>query len=203
MQLLSQQADLSENQVVENVKKAAYSTLVAIERAGLIDANIERLNNSLREVKAMNEQGFVEKIDVDRLEVTRNNLISEKQKLEQLIALSWLALKYQMGMPLQTELELTDKLNDVVAASIKAEPVNEQVVVSNRPEMIVMETARNLAEIDLKNNRVTRYPSLAGFGNFGANAGSQTFGGLLMGNNHHQSSCQDMYNYLLVLGIFD
>ncbi|MCS6794749.1 MAG: TolC family protein, partial [Raineya sp.] len=85
--------------VAENVTKAYYSLLVAKERAKLIDANISRLDSLIRDVKALNKQGFAENIEVTRLEVTANNLRSEKMKVERLIELSKELLKFQMGMP--------------------------------------------------------------------------------------------------------
>ena len=53
--------------------KAYYSVLVAEERTKILSLNISRLDTLLREIKIMNEKGFVEKLDVDRLQVQRNN----------------------------------------------------------------------------------------------------------------------------------
>ncbi|HEX8532147.1 MAG TPA: TolC family protein, partial [Cytophagales bacterium] len=70
--------------ITEAVTKAYYSVLVNSDRLELLDINLGRLDTVLRETRAMYENGFVEKIDLDRLEVQLNNLNTEKQKVERL-----------------------------------------------------------------------------------------------------------------------
>ena len=67
--------------VVENVTKAYYAVLINNERVTLFDNNIARVDTLLRTTRALNENGFAEEIDVDRIQVTLNNLKSEKLKL--------------------------------------------------------------------------------------------------------------------------
>ena len=56
------------------VTKAYYSVLVSNEQLSLLDANLLRLKKSLNDTEALFKNGFVEKIDVDRLTVLNNNL---------------------------------------------------------------------------------------------------------------------------------
>ncbi|MBK6984971.1 MAG: TolC family protein [Bacteroidetes bacterium] len=72
----------SKTDVVSQVSKAYYGVLVNKERIKLLDANLTKLEKLLSDTRAFNKQGFVEQIDVDRLEVSYNNLLTEKQKIE-------------------------------------------------------------------------------------------------------------------------
>ncbi|RYU93285.1 TolC family protein [Emticicia agri] len=103
----------SKTAVAENVAKAYYSVLVAEERSKILDLNIARIDSLIKEMRVMNQQGFIEKLDLDRLEVQRNNLLTETQKVKNLIILSQTLLKFQMGMKLDEPIVLSDKLADV------------------------------------------------------------------------------------------
>lgn len=157
----------------ENVTKAYFAILVAKERAKLIDANIARLDSLIKDVQALNKQGFAESIEVMRLEVTLNNLQSEKTKIERLIALSKEALKLQMGMPVQEELEVLGSIRDY-----QLEPLVEEVNTvrySSRPEYQVLEMGIALTKLDLKNKQVARLPSLVAVGQMGYATGARYF----------------------------
>ncbi len=53
----------------------------------------------------------MELLDVNRLEVQINNLQTERQKVQNLIELSYALLRYQMGMPANEPIKLTDDIN--------------------------------------------------------------------------------------------
>src|SRR5690606_41757478 len=87
-ELAQKGVERSATDVAEAVHKAYYSVQVAQQQAQILDLNIARVDTLLRETKLLYETGFVEKIDVDRIEVQRNNLFNEKAKVLNLIALS-------------------------------------------------------------------------------------------------------------------
>ncbi|MBL0145230.1 MAG: hypothetical protein IPP48_05250 [Chitinophagaceae bacterium] len=45
-----------------------------------IDANIERFEKLLHDVKEIFKNGFAERLDIDKVQVQLNNLTTEKQK---------------------------------------------------------------------------------------------------------------------------
>jgi outer membrane protein TolC len=159
--------------IAENVTKAYFSLLVAKERAKLIDANIARLDSLIKDVKALNKQGFAENIEVTRLEVTANNLRAEKMKVERLIELSQELLKFQMGMPVQEKIEVTGSLRDYQLEQIPDGEVRADY--KNRAEYQVLETAIALTKLDLKNKQVGAYPSLVAIGQMGYATGARYF----------------------------
>ncbi len=165
--------------VAESVAKAYYGVLIAEERAKLLDLNIERLDSSLVELRGLNKSGFIEKIDVDRLEVTQNNLKTEKQKVANLIQLSQYLLKFQMGMPLEETINLTDRIsdNDVARIELEAKTANDgDFGYDQRPDYSILKTNLKLAEYDVENNKRGYYPTVAAFAGYGYNTGRNTFG---------------------------
>lgn len=95
------------------VTKAYYTALVNQERKVLLSSNLERLKKIKDDTKALYDNGFVEKIDLDRITVTYNNLVTEVNNIQRLLDLSLVLLKYQMGMDQAAKLVLSDKLADV------------------------------------------------------------------------------------------
>lgn len=168
--LLSEKNTLrTKAETVQNVSKAYYMAVVNAERVKLLDANLSRLKKLLDDTRAYNKEGFVEKIDVDRLEVTYNNLVTEKEKTTRLITLSETLLKFQMGYKLSDPITLSDKLEGEkqdAAASIG----DNKIDFSNRPEYSILQTQRKLNEFDLKRNRMAYLPSLVGYASWNYNA---------------------------------
>ena len=113
-QLAQKQTQQAEIDVVEQVSKAYYSTLVARSRLALLARNVQRLDTVLFQTNQTFKAGFAEKLDVDRLRVQRNNLVVEQQKAQRLTELSVALLKFQMGLPQQQGIRLTDSLGAAV-----------------------------------------------------------------------------------------
>ncbi|MBF9221570.1 TolC family protein [Hymenobacter ruricola] len=113
-ELAKKQTQQAEIDVVEQVSKAYYSTLVARSRLALLARNVQRLDTVLYQTNQTFKAGFAEKLDVDRLRVQRNNLVVEQQKAQRLTELSVALLKFQMGLPQQQNVQLTDSLGAAV-----------------------------------------------------------------------------------------
>ena len=113
-ELAKKQTQQAEIDVVEQVSKAYYSTLVARSRLSLLARNVQRLDTVLFQTNQTFKAGFAEKLDVDRLRVQLNNLKVEQQKAQRLTELSLALLKFQMGLPQQQTVQLTDSLGAAV-----------------------------------------------------------------------------------------
>ncbi len=149
------------------VSKAYYSALVNDERMVLLDANVKRLKKMMDDMKAMYDNGFVEKIDLDRITVAYNNLSVEQEKVKRLLGLSFLSLKFQAGIPQAATLTLSDRLADI---TFQTEPAVEKFNYSNRVEYSLLETQRNMAQLQVKKDRYAYLPSFALYGSFSTNA---------------------------------
>lgn len=170
-QELSQKAlERSKIDVAAAVSKAYYAVAVSEERMALIDANYQRLSELHREIKALNQNGFAEKIDVDRVEVNLNNLKVEKQKAERLVDLGKALLKFQMGLLPDDELSIGEKIKDMkleaAIAATEADP-------ANRIEYSLLETQRQLDLMNIKNTRLGYLPKLNLIANYSGIAGRQ------------------------------
>jgi outer membrane protein len=150
------------------VTKAYYGVLVTRERLKLLDANIARVEKLRNDTKAMYDNGFVEKIDYDRVALTYNNLSTEKDNIHRLSQLSVYMLKFQIGMPVNSDVTLADSLmagqiQNLVLSSDKAD-------VSKRIEYSLLESQKRFQILDVKRYKVQYLPSLVAYGSVSANA---------------------------------
>jgi len=150
------------------VSKAYYNVLVNAERMDLLNANVERIKKLRDDTKAFFDNGFVEKIDFDRMDITYNNIVTEKTKTEKLLELGKLLLKYQMGMDMNANLTLTDDLKNIKFD--ESLPADQQTDYTKRIEYSVLQTTQRLQELDLKKNRVAYLPNLVLYGGLSTHA---------------------------------
>lgn len=190
----------SKTKIAENVTKAYYGVLVNRERMGLFDLNINRIDSTLRELKALNAQGLIEKLDVDRLEVTRNNLLTEKSRTLRLVQLAEQLLKFQMGYPQAAKITLTDKLNDATVKGAATLLPADGLDYSGRIEISQLEVNRKLAEFDLKNTLSGYLPKLYGSFTIGSNTAASQFSNLTKSNRWYY---YDQLGISLQVPIFD
>ncbi|WP_370691927.1 TolC family protein [Rhodonellum sp.] len=171
----------TENDIIEGVKKAYYSVLVNDERRKLVEANLGRLETLLHDTEALFEAGFVEKIDVSRIKVQRNNLNTELDKVVTGTAISVEMLKLQMGLPMNSTIEISEKLSDLnEKAEIASLLENDGY---RRVEIDQLNTNLVLANLDLKNNQVQYMPKINGFLTYQRSGASLDFNSLWQSNN--------------------
>jgi outer membrane protein TolC len=168
----------SKQQVAENVTKAYYGILVNEKRQGLLALNVARLDTLLKETRELNKQGFVEKIDVQRLDVQANNLRTELENIDRLQALSYSLLKFQMGYPMEEPIRLSETLEKVELATFNTNAAGD-FNYSSRIEYSILQTQESLAELDLKSIKAGYLPRLLLNANYGYNAGANAFGDLV------------------------
>jgi outer membrane protein len=153
--------DKTEVGVRENIKKAYFTVLVNDERRRIFQVNLDRVETLLRETEALYEAGFVEKIDVSRTKVQRNNLKTELDKVVAGTAISVELLKLQMGLPADFTLQLAETIRDFNNLSEVTDLLGAEI--SRRVEMDQLKTNMELARLDLKNNQIQYMPKLNGF----------------------------------------
>ena len=165
--------------VAEQVAKAYYNVLVSEERIKLLDYNISRLDSLFRETQALNKQGFVEKIDVDRLEVQANNLKTERQKVQNLVGLTYYLLKFQMGLNLNDEIVLTDKIQDVNIDELeRSVAFVAPVDYTQRIEFAALQSQIQLADLDYQSIGKQYFPRVLASAAYGHNNGRNNLGDL-------------------------
>ncbi len=163
---------VTEEAIKTNIYKIYYQLVVSKTQIQLLDANIQRFQKLKHDANEMYKNGFAEKLDVDKVDVTLTNLITEKQKALNNIEIGYLGLKTLMGMPVKDSLILTDTLNDnIIKANILADSVNYQ----DRNDFQLLQTVKKLNQYNIKRYQYMALPTIAAVGVYGKQAYRQKF----------------------------
>ena len=156
--------------VVDAVTKAYYVTLVSQDRYDLLKVTLRRYDTLLDETSVLFENGFAEKIEVNRVKVLVNNTRIAVKNSEEVLRNSYDLLKFQMGYPVRQPIALADKISDIIFEYQQQDIVDFDY--SDRIEYSQLLTNRQLIELQRKNNQVQYLPTIDLFANFGYNTGT-------------------------------
>ena len=73
--------EVTEEMIKANIYKIYYQLVVSKTQVELLDANIARFEKLLKDTRIIYENGFAEKLDVDKVSVGLTNLQTEKRKV--------------------------------------------------------------------------------------------------------------------------
>lgn len=184
--------------IYESVQKAYFTALNTKSRIDLVNENLDRLSELLDQTNKLYENGFVEKLDIDRITVSYNNLKSEKIKADRLYDLSISVLKFQIGLPIETEIELIGELSEDLINNFSYELKDFDY--SKRIEYSILQTDKNLKSYDLKNNRSQYLPQIYANYNYGYNS-SASQSNLFFNSDRWKKF--GTLGFLVVIPIFD
>ncbi|MHA4843326.1 TolC family protein [Flavitalea antarctica] len=168
-----QSSEVTNELIKANVYKIYYSLVVSKKQMEVIDVNIDRAKKLLEDTRALYKNGFAENLDIDKVNVNVSNLLTEKTKLQNQVEAGYVGLKYLMGMPVNSQLTLTDSVTE---AQITRDVLDESgFTFENRKEFQLVKTAEKLGEYNIKRYRATYIPTLSLTGNYSRNAYRTTF----------------------------
>jgi outer membrane protein TolC len=147
---------LTEEQVIERVANNYYSVYVQKERLVLLDSNYVNTTKVRDIVKGQFDNGLAKKIDLDRIIVKMSNIDTERQQIKNQITLQENALKFYMGMPIETQIDMPKEEFEVVPAAL-----TEQPTVENRTEYLLLKKQEELLVYNKKAVEAGYYPTLS------------------------------------------
>ncbi len=160
--LSKKQVNLTKQDIIQNVAKAYQNVLIAERNVNILENNINNISKALRETTLIYENGFAEELDVDRLKLSLENLEFEKKKLEQVIAVSYNVLKYQMAYPIHEELSVTEELETVVDLILLDGESSGEIDFTQRPEHNILMETIELNKADLERIKQAYLPTVTG-----------------------------------------
>lgn len=178
--LVQSQVDATRENLAINVAKSYLGVLVAERNLEILDQNVANLEKVHFETQEIYKNGFAEKLDVDRLELSLANLSVELEKVQNLASVSKNLLKFSMGYPMDQEIGLLENMQDLMLSEYDLTLLLEAPIdYQNRADYVALQKADQLNELGIRRHKVGYYPSLYGFGSY-----SQTLQGnkFLSGN---------------------
>lgn len=111
--LANQTLQRSEAEIKQSVTETYLLVLLARENLGMVRQNLGNMEQQLHETREMLREGFTDPINVDQLQLTVSNMENRIAALERQHEVTSKLLKFQLGLDMDQNLELTDKLEDL------------------------------------------------------------------------------------------
>lgn len=165
--------EITQELIKTNVYKVYYQLVVGKTQIDLINANIDRLTKLEHDTRILFDNGFAERLDIDKASVQLVNLQTEKIKALNTISNGYYGLKVLMGMPIRDELILTDSLNDndIKAGILENGTYNYE----DRKEYQFAEIGKKLNEFNIRRYKLSQIPTVTLNGNYAKNAQRDKF----------------------------
>ena len=168
MKTLFQQANESNEKIIQDVNESVINTyyliLVGEESIINLQQNLDNVQKTALEIKEMNKQGFVEKTDVDQLDLTANNLMNAMNQVKGNLDIAYRLFKIILGLDINAKVRLTDQL---AATSSIPETVTTLVAESFNIEKNIdfrlINTATDITKLEFQNAVAAYMPVVSGF----------------------------------------
>lgn len=168
MNFARKNAEITEEAVRTNIYKVYYQLVVSKTQVELLDSNIALLEKLLKDTRIIYENGFAEKLDVDKVNVQLTNLQTEKRKVLNTISNGYYGLKLLIGMPIKDELVLTDTLS---ADQIKEGVLeNSGYDYKDRKDYQYAQIGKQLNEFNIRRYKLSQIPTVSLNGQYAKNA---------------------------------
>jgi outer membrane protein len=154
-------AEITEQNIVVNIYKIYYQLLIAQYQINLFHENIVRYEKLYFDTREIYKNGFAEKLDVDRVNVTLTNLRTDSLKLKTQMNNGYVGLKMLIGMPISDSVVLTERLTE---EKIKNEILDTGYNYQDRREYQLLEIGKQLNEFNVKRYKMSYLPTLEAFG---------------------------------------
>lgn len=157
------QKSKAEQEIKVATADAYYTTLLAQANFDILTENVANLEETLEETRALYENGLTEEQDVDQLELNRNKLIISRDNTQRILNISKQSLLYIMGLSIDTDITLTDDIESLVALSNSPAYLQKEPDLLTHPDYLLAKTNVELADLQIRGDKATFYPSLSAF----------------------------------------
>ncbi len=165
--------EITEEGIKANVYKIYYQLVVSKTQIEFIDSNISLANKLLHDTKIMYDNGFAEKLDINKTTVQLANLQTEKTNILTQVADGYLGLKILLGMPVADSLVLTDEIDDdVIKQDVLAAGMFDY---NQRKEYQYIQLGIKSGEYNVQRYKLSKVPTLSLNGYYNKNAQRNEF----------------------------
>ena len=150
-----------------------FTAPIAEKRKQYLETSIKRLQKLKSDQEKLYKNGFAERLDIDKTQVSLNNLTSTNNQIERLIEIGYASLKFSMAIEQKDTLVLTDALSEESVKKDLLEMTNFKY--PDRDEIQLLNVVKQLQNLDVKRNKLSYLPTIATYWNYSRNALGQKF----------------------------
>jgi outer membrane protein len=172
-ELYALRTQLSEEELIYNVSSAYLQLLQTREQFNTIDANFKRLEQLEKILTLQYQNDVATKVQLNRVTVSKTNLENNRVNLTAAFDQQKNVLKFFMGMPIGQEITLAEAMPVLNTPLLLQEDAS--TVLADRVDYKLLQTQKNLNQLNVKNIQSGYYPSLSAIANYSYNAQRNEF----------------------------
>ncbi len=153
------QLEDAQRRLRSQVTQSYFPVLLLSTNVQILDNNIANLQRLLDETRAQYEAGFVEQLDVDRLNLSLRNLQSNRANVEQQQENALRALKFTLNYPEEQELQVADDL-DQLQLEVEEAALTADIPYQQRSELRLLDETLVLQDLNIELQRAAYLPKL-------------------------------------------
>ena len=147
---------LTEEQVIERVANNYYQVYVQRQKLTVIDSTLRNTTKVRNIIKGQYDNGLAKKIDLDRIIVKISNINTQRQQVLNAVQIQENALKFYMGMSIETQIEIPQ-----TAFEVGSQALSEIPNTANRTEYLLLKKQEQLLFYQKKAIEAAYYPTLS------------------------------------------
>ena len=148
-------ANLTEEQIIERVSNAYFQVFTAQEQKNTLESSYSSTEKVRNVIKSLYDNGLSKKIDLDRTNVNLTNIETNIKQSNNGITQAENALKFYMGMPIETKIQLVQE-----DMAVTPHLLDETVNTDERTEIKVLLKNKELLEYQKKATIANYYPTV-------------------------------------------
>lgn len=153
----------SEIDVKESVAQSYYLVLVAEQNRNILDSTLTTINKSYTDSKKYLENGFIEESDVDQFEILVSTIQNKLNMVDRQIEIAYKLLKFQMGLTLDSKIELTENLEDLITTAMAENLVSKDFDLTKHIDYKILQSQEQVGVLSLRKDKFGYLPSMACF----------------------------------------
>lgn len=187
LQISENAKEKTDLEIRELVTNAYGNVLLARESVLIFEKNKATLEKTLFETNETFKNGLTEEENVEQLQITLTQLTSSLSNAKKREEIALNLLKISMGIDINNEVILTEKLDDLATSNVDLAVLNEQFDANNSIDFKIQKNNEESKRLLLKLERFRALPTIGAQLNYGANTFANRFDFL--------TTDQKWYNY--------
>ena len=161
--------------IKELVINAYGNVLLATESIAILEKNKATLSKTLHDTQETYKNGLIEEENVEQLQITLASIESNLNNTKRLLDVANKMLKFTLGIDINSELTLTDKLDNLTVSNLDMALGQGGFEVTNNISYQMAANFKDQRALELKLQRSKALPTLGAAFNFGYNSFSNDF----------------------------
>jgi outer membrane protein len=147
----------------ENITNTYFTALVAKQSSEILDSTLTVIQQTLFQSEQMFNNGFLEQTDVDQLKILESNIKSNLSVTTRQIGIMERMLKFQMGLPIDQPIILTDQIDPLVNIMNLETAVIDTFDLGSNVDYNMMQTQEKLRLLNYKLSKSMFLPTVSGY----------------------------------------